>query len=373
MEELTFRANDQTFDGWEGVEVVRSIEALCGAFKLDVSAKTPRGRFPVAEGSRCELYVGKDLYLSGYVDAIEARLSATEHAVSVAGRDLAEDLVDCSPVVTESEYYGLGLLELARRLADPFNVEVRLQQEPAALLGPLEELLRQGWEGPPFWRFALQPGETAHDALARACQQRGFMCVSDARGVVLITRAGATRAATTIREGGQLKSARLGIDRSGRFSRYFAFGQRPGSDLAYGADAAQIQGDAQDPVPRSTRTLVLNVEANVDNATAQAIAVWNANVRAARSRNLAVVVNGWREQWTKGAVWAPNVLVPVEIPTLGVSGDWLVAGVRLVLSKDEGQVTELGLVPPDSYLPEPPRPELDSEFVDGVDEDGDAP
>ena len=347
MENLTLRIGGKAFAGWEVVQVQRTMEALCGSFRLEVSAPGPIGSFPINQGARCEIFIGPDLYLSGYVDRLSSRYSKRDHGFTVEGRDLAQDLVDGSPSGLDWEYYNVGLLELGVLLAQPFGVEVKLQ----AGVGDV----------PVFGRFAINPGETAHDALERACRLREFLLVSDALGTVWITRAGTRRATAGITADGPVEAVRWASDWSGRFHHYIVMGQTPGSDLKYGADCASMQGDDFDLTVRSQRTMVINAEGNVDDDLAQRRATWEANVRAARSRQLEVVVSGWRERHDRGPLWEPNVIVPVNLPAVNAFGDWLVRDVSFSLTPNENVAT-LSLVPPDAYLPEPPDPELEPDF-----------
>ncbi len=351
LEEVKLTVEGRAYTGWKSIVLTRSIEALCGSFRLevvdDVRNLGKKSRFPVPEGAACQVNVGRDLYLSGFVDSIEAAFGPREHRVTVEGRDKAADFVDCSPVDLPLEFYDLSLFELAVELATPFGLGVVSTEED---------------EGENFERFSLQVGESAHEALERACRLRGFLQQSNATGALFLTRAGLERSSRAIVQGEDLLvSATLRLDQSGRFHRYVARGQAPGSDTSSGAGCAEAIAEAIDPIPRKTRTLAIVPEGNVDDEGAKLRVTWEANVRAARAQQLTVKVRGWREL-EGGFLWKPNRLVSVEIPTLRVSGDWLIAGVQLARSVDGGTTSELGLVRPDAYLPEPPRPDLEVEF-----------
>ena len=58
--------------------------------------------------------------------------------------------------------------------------------------------------------------------------------------------------------------------------------------------------------------------------------------------------------------------MPIDLPILGVSGDdWITDGVRLAFNREEGQITELALAPPDAFVPAPPDPEIDADLEEG--------
>ena len=359
-DEIELEVDGKLYKGWKSVTLTRSLEALCGSFRLEITdpldLQGKRSKFPVAEGAACRIRLGSDLYLSGFVDALEASIGRDEHSVTVEGRDKAQDLVDCSPVDLPLEFFDVSIFELAVELATPFGLGVVLQDGAD--------------EGDPFERFSLQVGETAHEALERACRLRGFLATSNPVGSIVLTRAGSERAFGEIVQGGPLLlSASLRLDVSQRFARYVARGQAPGSDLKNGAEAAEAIAEALDPFPRKARTFSLVVEGNVDDEQAKLRVDWEANVRAARGQALSVRLRGWREI-DGGPLWAPNRIVSVSIPSLRVSGEWLVATVVLSRTLSAGTTAELGLVRADAYLPEPPRPEFDVDFGEDLEEGG---
>src|SRR5262245_9326968 len=122
-EQVSIRIAGKAYAGWKQVALMRSLEALCGTFRFEVGPGRRRG-FPIAQGDACEVYAGKDRYLTGYVDALDVRYSKRDHAIALEGRDRAADLVDSGVPDLASEYYQVGLLELGQLLAEPFGVKV---------------------------------------------------------------------------------------------------------------------------------------------------------------------------------------------------------------------------------------------------------
>jgi prophage tail gpP-like protein len=353
VSDVVLTVEGKAYAGWEEIDATRTMEALCAGFRLKVSDKSAdeSGLFPVPEGAACELAIGGELWLSGYVDAIDCSYSLREHSVTVEGRDLAEDLVDCVPAGLDVEYYEVGLEELATTLAEPFGISVLVQ--PGLDLGD------------PFQVFGLRPGETAHEALERACRLRRVLLGSTAAGAVLLTQAATGRASVGLRQGVNVISASIRLDRSARFSRYYVRGQQPGSALAWGSDCAELEGVAIDPDPRQERTTVIVAETAVDDVRALERAQWEATTRAARGSTLSVTVAGWRQNVTSGPIWVPNQVVQVAIPKVRAGGDWLISGVRFHRSRSRGTVTDLSLTRVDAWIPEPPR--IEDEPVFGAD------
>lgn len=359
-DDLVLELQGLTFTGWERAQVKRSIETACGAFALDVSdAKSPGAAFwPVRPGTACKLRIGDELVLVGFVDRARRELGPETHRLTAEGRDRAADLVDCTALNEPGEWWGLTALELVTELAAPFGVSVDAQVADV---------------GEPFVRFGLQPGESAWEAIERACRSRGFLVSGNGEGGIVLTQPGALGVASVVlAEGENVKGAVLEYDASVRFETYLVRGQQGATlDLAP-EECAAVEGRAQDLGARPGRALVIQADGPFDIAIAQQRAAWEATVRLARSARVTVRLQGWRER-PGGPVWKPNRLVDVRLPTLGVTGRMLVAAVALSSGGEgDGTQAELELAWPDAFLPEVElNPEKDPGGAFGADlEDG---
>lgn len=359
-DELVLELGGLSFSGWERAQVKRSIETACGAFALDVSDENASGApfWPVRPGTACNLRVGEDLVLVGYVDSARRELGPETHRLSAEGRDKAADLVDCTAMNEPGEWWGLTALELVSELAAPFDVPVDAQVADV---------------GEPFVRFALQPGESAWEAIERACRSRGFLVSGNGQGGITLTQPGALGVAgVVLAEGENVRGAVLEYNASGRFRTYLVRGQQGATlDLAP-EECAAVEGRAEDLGARPGRTLVIQADGPFDLAIAQQRAAWEATVRYARSARVTVRLAGWRER-PDGALWSPNRLVDVRMPKLGITGRMLVTAVALSKGGEgEGTQAELELAWPDAFLPEVElNPEKDPGGSFGADlEDG---
>ncbi|EHV0233275.1 phage tail protein, partial [Salmonella enterica] len=78
---------------------------------------------------------------------------------------------------------------------------------------------------------------------------------------------------------------------------------------------------------------------------------WEMNRRYGRSRLLRVVTDNWRD--SAGALWEPNTLVPVHLPTLGVELQDLLLAEVTYLRDDDGTHAEMVLLPPAAFVIQP--------------------
>lgn len=351
------RIGEREYSSWEEVTLDRAIDAACGSFVVRVTSPEQVGSRGVAAGGpvavsgagilyelpfgpqdQVEIAAANEVVCTGRVDSLESELNSSGGTlVRLAGRDRSADMVDCSAPNKPGEWFNVGIRDLARDLATPFGLSVTVTGAAAVLPS-----------------FSLQEGETAWNALERACRMRGLLCFSDAFGNLVIEApgAGGFDGGGRIAQGENLTTARLTLNDAERFSIYNVRGQRPGA-IDGGAEAAiLIEGNALDAGVRRYRPLVVLAESAVSPADAQLRAQWEAIVRASRAHRLSCVVPGWRRPLSSRP-WRINTLVPVLIPRMGINAELLIMQTIFRRSKRGGTTTELVLVRPDAFQPQP--------------------
>jgi prophage tail gpP-like protein len=332
----------QVHAGWLGMRLAHSIESACAKFTIDCTERWTASERPLARqvraGQPCTLTLDGEEVLTGHIDGVDVRYDAREHSLSAIGRDQVADAVDGAATVDPPfEYRDLGLEELARRLCAPFGVEVRRETDCGA----------------PFARAAIQPGETAWEAIERACRQRGVLAASDGRRTLRLTRAGAGGpAAGALRLGGPDGNI---LRAQGRFdwaARHDPVVVRGSAETPGGG---QAEGRCRDEELGRYRPKVLIAEAAGPGGSFQRRAEWEVLFAAARSRRLTYTVPGWRG--ASGRLWQPNTLVRVEDAFLGLAQELLIVSVLRILGP-EGTLTEIELAPKDAFevLPQPEKP-----------------
>lgn len=334
--EIELLCGGRVHAGWKAARVSLSMEHCANSFDLETTELWP-GRtqpFVVMPGNACELRVAGEVVISGYVDDVDLSIDDKQHGVALRGRDRAADLIDCSAVVKGGQWTGQRVEAIAAQLAKPFGVRVGVAVD----------------SGKPLATFALQHGETAFEAIDRAARMRALLVVSDARGGIVITRAGTQVIATSLVLGENVLQARMKLSQRERFSRYIALGQT-GSALALSHDAAalkqatHVRAEAVDAEVLRYRPLIITAEAQDVAASLAQRVQWEANVRAARSNELSVTVAGWTHA---AGLWAPNRLVHAELPALRVSGQLLIKACQFSLDSS-GATTELTLTRRDAF------------------------
>lgn len=331
------------YSGWKSIRVTRSIESLTGSFALEATDRWGDDlAWPIVEGDACRVEVEGQTAIDGYVDDVNPRGSAEERGVSLGGNDKAVDLVDCSLLVADATtkgnkwtYRNVDIAQFAAEVAKPHGVKVSVQPGLKLKKDPL---------------LVAHVGETGFEAIKRAAGSAGVLVVSDGAGGIVITRAGKTRA-TPLDERVNIKSASGKNSSRERFYRYRLTSTPPGTDEVNG-EALQVQAEAIDVgVRRRNRVLLIRPDKGMDTATARSRADWEARMRAAKASTVTIAVVGWTQP--NGALWTINEITRVRAPRLiGIDGDMLISQVEFSVG-DDGKVTQLQLVRPDAFTPEP--------------------
>jgi prophage tail gpP-like protein len=335
---VSLQVNGRAYEGWKDVAVTRSIETISAQYSLSISDRFPLQNepWPIVEGDSCTVQIDGQLVVTGYVDKRDIAYNNQDHSFSVSGRDKTGDLVDCSADLGTFELKKLGRLEIAQKLAAPYGVSVALG---SGVTLP-----------PPKDKFALNPGESAFEAIDRLCRECGVLPVSNGSGGIVLSKPGDARAVDSLRSGVNILDARGSFDASSRFQTYKVKAQRRGSDETSGKDAAAVTGSARDDGARAGRTLIVRAESGMTAAEAKTRAEWEAAVRAARAAGVSVTVQGHSQ--SNGVLWPLNALVRYSDRFMGIDGDMLIAETSFQVS-DAGSTTTLGLKYPGAFTPEP--------------------
>lgn len=342
---VTLTVDGVIYGGWQAIEIERSVEQGATVFALAVTDKWAgqASRRPIRPGAACALAIDGEQVITGYVDEVVTDYDQETHQMTVTGRDKIGDLVDCAAAVDGGhEFANLTLTEIAGRICGPFGITVKAEV-------PVGEL---------FFRFAIQPGETAWEAIERACRCRAVLPNGDGQGGLILTRAGKSgRAAGALELGKNILSATGSFSFAERFSLTVVRGQDEGFEGADPILMTAPEGRAKDPNVSRYRPQVILAEFAGDGVTFADRAVWQMRVARGRSRQATYTVQGWRDGG--GALWRPNTLVRVRDSYLDIDADLLVAGVTLRIGED-GTTAELQVTLPDAFdlLPEP---ELDED------------
>lgn len=344
---LSLVVGGRRFGGWLSVSVTASLKQAARRFDIACTQRWPGQdeRFEIPEGARCEVYLGNDKVLTGYVDAIGVDRDGTSASCRISGRSKTCDLVDCSPDFETTELAGLSLSQVARKVAAPFGIDVVVEAD-----------------GPIFPVAAAHHGETCWKLIERLARQCQVLVTDDAEGRLVLTRLGDRRSddALVHPSDGLLKvSSRR--DSSKRFSEYRVKAQAGGRWSDAGKDDEGATAEALSHVQGGPfldrgvgryRPKTILSEGAAQKEGADARAEWECRRNIAEALQLQATRVGWRQ--SSGALWMPNLLVAVKVPAANIEAE-LALGEVLYRKDAGGELVELTLSPLDAFTPEPPE------------------
>lgn len=329
-DQLTLFIGGKVFEGWEDSQFTRELNACASDFQIAMTDKWREDKeaWRVVPNNAAHIHLGKHSMLQGYIDSVEASISANARGVQVKGRSKTGDLVDCS-VTGPGQYANLNLKEIAEKVVAPFKIPVIFNASP----------------GDPFPTTTVQQGETVFNLLDRLARQRKLLIYPSVDGALVFAKAGAQRASTQLVEGVNILSGKSTYDFSNRFSTYEAKGQNIGW-MGEGKETTAALGTATDEGVGRYRPLVLLAETVSDNGQTENRAAYEAALRKAQSLKVEVQVQGFYQK--DDTLWDINQFVFVDCGFLGVRR-WMITRKVTYNKSNGGSTTTIELCLPDSF------------------------
>lgn len=325
------------FGGWKTVEISAGLERQARDFTLGITWRWPGQAFavPIRQGSKCEVRIGADLVLTGWVFATPISYDDKQITLSISGRSLTADLVDCAAVNKPGQWSGQGVLTIVSALAEPYKIKVRSE---IAETGKVSD-------------HTVNPGETVFESIDRLLTLFRVFSTDDAKGMAVLAKPGSEGwAFDALEVGKNILTGNAGLDFSSVFSEYRVLGQRKGTDEDFGKTTAEISAVVTDDRTTRKRVMIIKESGQMTSELVNARANWERGNRMGKALSTTYKVQGWRQ--SNGALWKHNMLVRVRDPLIGLDRDMLIGEITYSLS-ESGTVATMVVGPPDSFEPEP--------------------
>ena len=337
-DELTLIVGNKSLKGWDRVRVTRGIERLPSDFDLGLLDyyAADKAQQVVKPGDECKVLLGDDLVVTGYIDRWESSIAATRHEVRATGRGKCQDLLDCSAEWPNNVISQATALQIAQKLAQPYGISVSTDIEDMATVP----------------QITINWGESPQEIIDRISRWAAYLYYDLPDGNLYLTRVGTKSAASGVEQGKNVEEASYQYSIDERFSDYVGVSL---STSPLGGDySAVTEATAQDPdvATMRYRKRIIIVESTMLAADkARDCIGWEMNRRYGRSKQLRVTVDSWRD--SAGALWEPNTLIPISIPTLGLNDEnWLLSEVTFTRD-DNGTHAQMLLMPPEAFIVQP--------------------
>ena len=334
---VTLTVDGLEYGGWKRVEITADLERQFRTFSLNITWQWPGQTLvvPIQPGARCQVRVGCDLVLSGFVFRAPITYDGSQVSLTLEGSSLTQDLVDCAAINSPSQWRGQTLLSIVRALAGPYGVEV---------LSEIPETTR-------LHTHSIVPGETVFQSIDRLLTLYRLFSTDDERGRLVLAQPGSGgRASDALALGKNILSADAPRDFGGVFSEYRVIGQHKGDDQKSAAAISEVYGASVDGKAARKRVTVISEATQITPQMAQQRADWERATRTGKALTTTYRVQGWRQ--SNGDLWRHNRLVRVIDPVLGFDRDLLISKVTYSLS-DSGSITTLQVAPLSTFDPNP--------------------
>ncbi|MBI1407291.1 MAG: hypothetical protein GC145_14345 [Caulobacter sp.] len=325
-DDINLKVVGQALRGWKSVSVTRGIDALAGPFSLGLSHRWPGAPadWGIQGDDACEVLIGDEKVMTGWIDTPVHSIDPRRHPFTVSGAAKTVDLIDCSAIHTPGSWKNRKLEQIAADLTAPFGIKVKAVASTGAA----------------FPTFALQQGEKVFDAINRMARQRGVTAVTTIDGDLEFIQPGKTAAGYSLIEGENFEVATFTDNRTQRFSEYLLKG--------YSADGkTRPKATAKDEGVRRHRPLLIVHDDDSTPGNLSDRAKYEATRRAGEGKELVVTVSSWRAR--NGQLYAPDRLVPVKAPSIGVEGELLIKSVTYLRDAVSGTRAELMLSPKEAF------------------------
>lgn len=332
--------NGQVITGWTDVRITRRCEGIPNDFEVGLTALNPTDGSAVVAyaGQPCAVKVGKDTVITGYIDRDTNAGGPDGHRLGIIGRGKCADLVDCAAKCPGGQISGATALQIASKLAEPYDIT-------AYQLGAVAEY--------PIPQFNLNLGETAQEIIDRICTYSALLYYEDEDGDLVLARAGTSTAASGFGYGVNVQEWSVTNSMDQRFSDYLC-ALVSIAPLTEEANTDNIFYTAHDQNVGRPRNMYLIAESvSGSQELCERKATWEASRRAGRGTSVTVLADSWRD--SGGALWAPNTLVPVSLPglRLGDPATLCISEVTFIIDNDRGKVAQVTLLPPAAFQLQP--------------------
>ena len=336
-DELSIVVGGRKISGWTEIRVSRGIERLPSDFDIGMTERFPGDLHDVIAkpGDSCQVLIGSDLVITGYIDRFIPSISAYDHSIRISGRGKCQDLVDCSAEWPNNQISGGSALAIAQKIAKPYGITVSADVDV----------------GGPIPQFNLMWGETGYEIIERISRYRALLAYDMPDGNLLLSRVGSASHSSGVKQGANVLSANMLYSMDQRFSEYMVYLQSMDVLHDVGSGGNLLARKTDDGVPRHRRRALIAEAGGGGLDISIKRANWEAARRMGRSMQLSVDVDNWRDG--AGKLWTPNQLIPIDIPSLKTTAqNWLIGEVSF-LRGNEGSYAALQIMPPDAFNPEP--------------------
>jgi prophage tail gpP-like protein len=357
-DDVTILVDGLQLGGWTSVQITRGLERMPSSFELIATERYPLNAdaLQVTPGSPCQVLIGSDVIVTGYVDRVIPSYAGGQHSVTLSGRGKCCDLVDCAAEWPGQQFSNVTVFDIARSLAEPYGISVEAR----------------GDIGAPIPKYNFGFGQTAWSIIEEWARVRQLVVYErpDGNLQMLFADASGTKspfppAASGFAEGVNIESAHALWDTGYRYSEYQC--SRVSMNPLQALSQPGRVGDedliaiVKDPGIKRHRVFgfVLEQGSPLGYEAGRRRAQWEAVRRFGRAGQVRLVTDAWRD--AMGVLYDIGTSVSVDSPSLKVGDSdrlgapWVIAEIQYV-KNDTGTHANVMLMQRHAFDPQPTTP-----------------
>lgn len=345
-DELYLTSGDQVVTGWTDIRVTRGIERLPSDFSVGMTELYPKelDRLVIEPGAACQIRLGADPVITGYVDHFVPSIGPSEHSIRITGRSKCSDLVDCAAEWPGGQISNATVLGVAQRLASVYGPLINGKPEGIAVSTDLTVL-------PIIPQTNLMLGESAFEIIDRMARFSSVVAYDLPDGSLFLTTAGVKPAASGFAEGANVQRAYIDYSANQIYSDYNVYIQSTQLYMDAGVGGNKLTSTHDLNCSRHRAMVIISEGGGLGNEIAVQRGLWESARRFGRSRIVKLTTDSWRD--ASGTLWEPNTLVPVSLPRLKFDSASMLISEVTFLRNASGTSAEITLMAPAAFLPQP--------------------
>lgn len=327
---------------WERYEIDSDLMIPADAWCVSLGMSGGQVPADVVVGASVVVLVGGETVLTGYVDEISHSVNKTTHTLTLSGRDLAADLLDCSaPFIIRAQ---MSLKEIVAAITGEFKkTKIRIDADLTRARN----------------KIAINPGETAWNALANAAELNGLWAWFDPDGTLIVGGPDYTSpevASLILKRDGRGNNV-ISLDKTasqvGRYSRVTVYGQSSGTDWEHGKPDLHASWEDKG-VLRHRPKIVLDHEVD-NNGMCGDLARKTVSDSRLHGLTLTATVQGHRivapGQQFDQKLWKPGQRIRVFSEPHGINGVYFLMARKFTRNRMDGTRTVLTLKEDGAWIP----------------------
>lgn len=192
-DDVSLQLGSTNFRGWQTVSITRSCETLPNSFSVTASAEFMQGPAlaQTRPGQPCNIYIGNNLVITGWLDRRTIQTSPENRVVSLIGRGITRNLVDCSADLVANAHMAGGMINAANTL-ELAKIVSDFTSPTSAVPSPPKITVRSAVDdlGIPILPIQVALGETPYQIIESVARYAGYLVYEDENGALVLDRVG---------------------------------------------------------------------------------------------------------------------------------------------------------------------------------------